>query len=130
MSDPFGALSSAMENMTSALEAGAETAASAGRHYEVDPGAIKDAIRHYRRLYTEMEEDRLYIGFIKQAQAPVEDGPSHGQAAALRQFGNEIEAAHEKQIQYLHEEIQKLQKSLEDYERQEEETAEGFRGQA
>ncbi len=131
MSDPFAALSSSIADMASALEAGAETAASSGRHYSVDPAAIKEAIRHYRRLYTEMEEDRPYFETIKATKPPVHgDGPSDAQAATLRQFGYELEAAHEKQMKYLHEEIQKLQQSLDDYEKHEEETAEGFRRRA
>jgi gas vesicle protein len=125
MSDPFGGL----VNAVSEMEAAVQTAASSGQHYKVEPAAVKQAIRHYRRLYEEMEEDLPYIEAIKWTKAPVQDGPSHTQAAALLQFGQEIGSAHNRQLKYLGEEIRKLQKSLDDYEKQEEQTAEGLRGQ-
>jgi hypothetical protein len=94
-------------------------------------GAIKEAIGHYKRLLTEMEEDYPYIRAIQRTTPPVHgDGPSDAQAAALRQFGHELEGAHTEQMKYLQEEIRKLQQSLDDYEKQEEQTAEGFRRQA
>jgi hypothetical protein len=127
MSDPFGGL----VNAVSEMEAAVQTAVSSGQHYKVEPAAVKQAIRHYRRLLSEMEEDSRYIETIKSTKPPVQgDSPSDVQAATLRQFGNEIEAAHNMQMRYLREEIGKLQESLDEYEQQEEATSEGFRRQA
>jgi hypothetical protein len=125
MSEPFGGLADWASRMDAALD----TVASSGQHYTVEPAAIREAIGHYRRLLREMEEDRPYIETIKNTMSPVEDGPSNTQARALRQFGTEIEAAHNKQMRYLRDETQKLQESLETYEKHEEATAEGLRGQ-
>jgi hypothetical protein len=101
-----------------------------GGGYSLDPATIQAVIRRYKHLLDDMQDDEHFAGRIIAVGPPVEDGPSYRQAKALRQFGQKMWQDCEAQKQYIKGEIDKLQKALKDYERQEEETAEGLRGQA
>jgi hypothetical protein len=101
-----------------------------GGGYTLDPATIQAAIRRYNHLLHDMDGDEHYAQAIMHVQAPVEDGPSHRQANALRAFGQKMWQDWREQREYIKGEIDKLQKALNGYERQEEETAEGLRRQA
>jgi hypothetical protein len=116
-----------------ALQHGARVldhAVGVGGGYTLDPATIQAAIRRYNHLLHDMQDDEHFAGRIIAVGPPVEDDPSHRQAAALRQFGQKMWQDCQEQKEYIKGEISKLQQALNDYERQEEETAEGFRRQA
>jgi hypothetical protein len=115
-----------------ALQQGAEVldhSVGLGGGYKLDPATIQAAIRRYKRLLNDMDGDERYAQAIMYVQPPVEDGPSHQQAQALQQFGQEMWQDWQEQREYIKGEIAKLQKTLQHYEQHEEETAEGMRRQ-
>jgi hypothetical protein len=115
-----------------ALQQGAEVldhSVGLGGGYTLDPATIQAAIRRYNHLLHDMEGDEHFAARIIAVGPPVEDGPSHRQAQALRQFGQKMWQDCQEQKDYIKGEIDKLQKALKHYEQHEEETAEGMRRQ-